>query len=292
MKPAEHKIGKDGSDFYIYTPSKTALKTFLYPLRTGHFIYEPGYELERSSFDSYLIMYIKKGSMTVTTDSGNYTARDDDFILLDCYKHHRYCALEESEVNWLHFDGLTAAPYFNFIYDRLGTVFAMQKPGYVLTIMDKINLAIGSGSRISEPLMAKYITDILTEFALHTEAKLSVNHHEPHVVEDILAYIAGHLQDHITVEDLARQAFMSEYHFIRVFKKETGYTPHAYIIDARMHAARYKLVTSDMPLKQLCAESGFSNVSAFCALFKRKFSCTPIEYRERSYMQTRPNQVE
>ena len=51
-----------GSDFYVYTPSAMASGIFLYPMSTGYFRYRPGYRLRRSSFDSFLIMYMKKGS--------------------------------------------------------------------------------------------------------------------------------------------------------------------------------------------------------------------------------------
>lgn len=281
MKPAEHGIRRDESDFFIYTPSRTALETFLHPLRVGRFLYEPGYELARSSFDSYLLMHMDEGAFDIITDSERGRAGTDDFVLLNCYAYHRYRALEKSRVLWMHFDGPTAGPYFRFIHSRLGTVFALQNAGYALTMMERILTALGSGRAVSEPLMARYVTDVLTECALHAEAGPLPGRRENLPVEDILAYIAAHLHEPLSVGDLADRAFMSEYHFIRVFKRETGYTPYAYIINARMHAARYKLITTDMPLKELCAECGFPSVSAFCALFRRKFGCSPGTYRSQ-----------
>lgn len=282
MKPAEHGIFNEGSEFYIYTPSKTALRTFLYPMRTGVFQYEAEYHQERSSFDSFLIMYIRHGSFTISTRQGTYQAQQGNFILLDCYAYHYYAAKEDSEVIWLHFDGTMARPYFELLHDKLGTVFSLPDPSYTLTRLENIFDTFHSASRISEPQMSKYITDILTELAMNTDTSSSTTQRQPHIIEDILTYIASHLHEPITVEELAQQAFMSEYHFIRVFKKETGYTPHAYIIDARMHAAKYKLINSNIPLKQLCEECGFTDTSAFCAAFKRKNGCSPIEFRNQS----------
>ncbi|PST48529.1 AraC family transcriptional regulator [Bifidobacterium callitrichos] len=286
MKPAEHGILNEGSDFTIYTPSKTAIRTFLYPLRVGSFRYEAGYRQERNSFDSFLLMAIRRGSFDVTTPHGTAHAAKGDFILVDCYAHHSYSTDEPSDALWMHFDGTTARAYYELIVSRLGTVFSLKDPSYVLTRLGNIYGTFHSGKRISEPQMAKYITDILTEFAMAAADSGASEQRQPHAIEDVLTYIANHLADPLPIGDLASLAYMSEYHFIRVFKKETGYTPHAYIVDARMHAAKYLLINSDLPLKRLCEECGFTDASSFCAAFKRKNGISPIEFRRQAQSPT------
>ena len=64
MKSFERKVSPV-SDYFIYTPSKTAKKLFLYPTQCGVFTYDPGYRLKRNSFDSFLLMYIQKGTMVL-----------------------------------------------------------------------------------------------------------------------------------------------------------------------------------------------------------------------------------
>ncbi|WEV65338.1 AraC family transcriptional regulator [Bifidobacterium sp. ESL0764] len=282
MKPAERNIDNNRSDFYIYTPSRTATSTFFYPLRIGLFRYESGYRQERSSFDSFLLMYIRDGTFTISTHEGTQIARKGDFVLLDCYRFHSYETRTGCEVLWLHFDGTMSRPYFDLIHSRLGTVFIIKNPNRALTRMSNIIDVFHSQSRISEAQMSKYITDILTELVIGTEEQKNTKQRKPHDIDDVLTFIASNLEKPLTVTQLAQNAFMSEYHFIRVFKKETGYTPHAYLLDARMHAAKYRLINSNIPLKQLCAECGFSDTSAFCALFKRKTGMSPMEFRNRS----------
>ena len=283
MKPAERGIADKGSEFYAYMPSLTARRTFLHPTRVGSFHYLAGYRQERSSFDSFLIMAIRSGSFDVATSSGISHAKTGDFILIDCYAHHSYGTNEDSDVLWLHFDGPTARAYYDLIHARLGDVFTLQDPNYALTRLSNIYETFHSASRVPEALMAKYITDVLTEFALAAhDDSTPASRRRPHAIEDVLAYIATHLSEPLTVGELAAKAYMSEYHFIRVFKKETGYTPYSYIIDARMHAAKYRLINSDIPLKRLCEECGFTDPSAFCAAFKRRNGLSPSEYRRRS----------
>ena len=62
MKSVELKVSPV-SDYYINSPSITAQEMFLYPLQCGVFTYEPGYHLTRSSFDSFLLMYIQENAV-------------------------------------------------------------------------------------------------------------------------------------------------------------------------------------------------------------------------------------
>lgn len=68
MRSTEFKVSPQ-SDYYVYTPSALARKLYLYPLLTGYFIYEPSYFIERNHFDNFLIMYIAKGTCTVSAGS-------------------------------------------------------------------------------------------------------------------------------------------------------------------------------------------------------------------------------
>ena len=49
------------STYYVYSPSLLGRSMFFYPLTCGHFFYAPGYHLHRASFDSFLLIYVKKG---------------------------------------------------------------------------------------------------------------------------------------------------------------------------------------------------------------------------------------
>lgn len=280
MKPAEHHVNVERSEFHIHTPSAIARRTFLHLLRAGVFSYEPGYRLDRNTFDSFLIIYLRSGSLDFELPSGEFHAETGQFALVDCYDRHIYATGEPTEVSWMHFDGIAARPYYDYIVGRLGNVFSLRNPSYAVNRLRQINDLLQSETGFSEPRMAKYITDILTEFA--SEQEQGASQRQSQVVEDAIAYISAHLDEPLNIAELAARAYLSEYHFIRVFKKETGSTPHAYIIDARIHAAKYMLVNEHYPLKTICERCGFSSTSVFCAAFKRKVGLSPLEYRKRN----------
>ncbi len=64
MKSTELGVSSK-SNYYIHSPSIQAKKAFFYPLFVGHFEYAKGYSIKRTSFDSYLIMFVKNGAITV-----------------------------------------------------------------------------------------------------------------------------------------------------------------------------------------------------------------------------------
>lgn len=280
MKPAERHIDVDHSDFEIRVPSAIARRTFLYSLRSGEFCYEPGYRLERSSFDSFLVLYVRGGALDLTLPNGRWRAEAGQFAMVDCYGHHAYGVEESTDVLWMHFDGVVARSYYEFITSKLGNAFSLRTPRHAEICLEKINAMMHEGKGFSEAYMNKCITDVLTEFA--TEKEPGAVARQSQAVEDAIAHISTHLNDPLTVHDLANRAFLSEYHFIRIFKKSTGVTPHAYIMDARIHAAKYMLANSALPLKRICEQCGFSSTSVFCAAFKRKVGMSPLEYRAKN----------
>ena len=78
----------------------------------------------------------------------------------------------------------------------------------------------------------------------------------------------------LSVEVLAEQVFLSRYHFMRLFKAQTGSTVHAYVRQKRLlNAAR--LIREGSPAAKAAADSGFADYSAFHRAFKESFGVSP-----------------
>lgn len=277
MKSKEEKI-QEKSEYYLYSPSKIALNTFFYPIGVGHFYYEKGYHLNRSSYDSFLFIYIKEGSMQVSQKSNKGVAAAGTFVLLDCYAQHEYTAMEDCETIWLHFDGISARPFFEYITARLSMNFTLDNPGPVILKLERIFSLFSSGVSIQEARVSKYINDILTELILDVQ-KISSEKESGTRIEEIITYLSQHSKEDMTLDELANRAGLSKYYFIRLFKKETGFTPHDYIVNMRIDTAKYLLSNTNMTVKEVCFSSGFSNESVFSATFKKKVGLAPSGYK-------------
>ncbi|MFD9429251.1 MULTISPECIES: GlxA family transcriptional regulator [unclassified Streptomyces] len=100
-------------------------------------------------------------------------------------------------------------------------------------------------------------------------------------IDELRLWIAEHLDEDLSAEALAAHMCLSERHFARVFKQETGAGPAAYVEAARVEAARRLLETTDCPLDRVAATAGLGSVETLHRAFKRQLSTTPAAYRRR-----------
>ncbi len=83
-----------------------------------------------------------------------------------------------------------------------------------------------------------------------------------------------------TVDELARAAGLSRFHFSREFKRRTGKSPHQFLLDARLrHAAQ--LLEAGQPVTAAATHAGFSDLSRFGQQFKRLYGWTPRRHAEQ-----------
>lgn len=82
----------------------------------------------------------------------------------------------------------------------------------------------------------------------------------------------------IQLNDLADAAFMSRFHYVRVFQRMYGLTPIAYLRDLRIAEAK-KLISSGLPITQVCFDVGYQSISTFSSVFKKCVGHTPREYQ-------------
>jgi AraC family transcriptional regulator len=83
----------------------------------------------------------------------------------------------------------------------------------------------------------------------------------------------------LPISVLATEAGLSPYHFLRIFERVTGVTPHQYIRRIRLRQAGRRLIAEDANVLDIALDSGFGDVSNFNRSFRREFGFTPTEFR-------------
>src|SRR5262249_30107013 len=94
--------------------------------------------------------------------------------------------------------------------------------------------------------------------------------------------IAGHVDASLTLEQLAREAGLSRYHFLRTFEHVTGVTPHQYVLRARLREAATRLITEADKVVDIAFDCGFGDLSNFNRAFRAEFGLTPRAFRRHS----------
>ncbi len=102
----------------------------------------------------------------------------------------------------------------------------------------------------------------------------------PYRIKQIERYIKNRIDCCITTLELAQLCDLSQYHFIRMFKRTTGQTPHQFIIQLKMEKAK-ELLSSNKSIIQIGFATGFDNPSHFTQVFKNFFGITPLKFRRQ-----------
>ena len=83
----------------------------------------------------------------------------------------------------------------------------------------------------------------------------------------------------VSLPDVAARANLSPYHFLRVYKRAYGETPHEFLTRLRIERAKTLLARGSHNVTEACFEVGFSSLGSFSTLFTHRVGLSPSEYR-------------
>jgi AraC family transcriptional regulator len=98
-------------------------------------------------------------------------------------------------------------------------------------------------------------------------------------IVEVLHAIEDHPDESLDLGEMAAMAGLGKHHFLRVFRRLVGMTPHQYVLRVRMGRAARRLATSKDPVLTVALDSGFGDLSTFNARFRAIFGTTPSMYR-------------
>jgi len=91
----------------------------------------------------------------------------------------------------------------------------------------------------------------------------------------VRAYIDGHIGEHISLDELARQAGVSRFHFARQFRLSTGESPMGYLRRVRIERSKSILQSRETTIAEVAVRLGFSDQSHFTRIFGRLVGVSP-----------------
>jgi AraC-like DNA-binding protein len=92
-------------------------------------------------------------------------------------------------------------------------------------------------------------------------------------------YVNAHLDEALSLADLAAVAGLSRMYFAGQFRAATGYRPHDYLLYQRVESAKSILSTTDIPLAEVALSVGFQAQAHFSTVFKRLTGQSPARWR-------------
>ncbi len=134
----------------------------------------------------------------------------------------------------------------------------------------------------SQPDLCAWISAALNEFiesVYQQQNKSALSRIQPAI--DLME---SEYDQPITLDEIAKAAYMSVSRFAHLFKEQTGQSPIDYLIGIRINHAKRLLITTDSSCAQICYSVGFNNQSYFTRTFKRLSGMTPRQFRQESHL--------
>jgi AraC-like DNA-binding protein len=86
----------------------------------------------------------------------------------------------------------------------------------------------------------------------------------------------------VRLDSAARLAYLSKYHYLRMFATAFGETPLEFVTRVRMERARFLLMSSEWSVTEICLEVGYESLATFSNRFRRFAGYAPSELRRQS----------
>lgn len=110
---------------------------------------------------------------------------------------------------------------------------------------------------------------------IYDETPVRAEHYEQ--IKQSRAFMVQHYFEQLDLDALAKSAFISRFHYARVFQRVYGVTPRAYSRDIRVEKAK-SLLRQGLPITQVCLDVGYESVTTFSSVFKKCVGCTQKQY--------------
>lgn len=254
-------------------PGPFAVSYLFYPLWGAEYLCQAPYRVERDWLDAFLAFYIQEGELYFRYRGQQFTAAPGDLVILDCKHPNLYWAESPVRFSWFHFGGNASQPYTDMLWDRHGARF-QDCPGAV-TLFLAILRMMQNGTK-NDDLYSVNLHRMFAALALRYAPASTLS--AP--VERAKAFIESHFSQPVSLGDIASAASMSRYHLSRLFQRELGFSPHEYLVETRLRAAKSRLSDSDASIEQIAIDCGFSCSSNFIRSFRQNTGMTPLQFRK------------
>lgn len=225
------------------------------------------------------LLYFKNGSGYVNCDTKHYPVKKGDVVVVNSYATHQiiadesidricliidnsFCKYHNIDISHLRFTPFINNEYLNDYFDKV--VEAYNYNGefkYAQIQCAVLNLLLFLCRNYSTPN-----TDQTTTYSAGEMVRLSVE------------YIKKNLNKKISAYSVAANVGLSKYHFLREFKKKTGFTLSNYINIIRCEYAKELLYSGKYTVKEVALLCSFDNFSYFTNVFKKHTGSLPSDY--------------
>ncbi|MGB8195074.1 MAG: AraC family transcriptional regulator, partial [Chitinophagaceae bacterium] len=179
-------------------------------------------------------------------------------------------------------DDLNLKHSFFFSNDNLLSLLLKSTPETDYLHYRVLKKAGHAGKLEMDNLVLEILKQIVASFTeLSIDKKLNASYKKFHLatIERAREYINDNFSNDISLHEISSYACVSPFHFSRIFKEFTTYSPHQYLLNVRLKHSEMLLKNTSIPVAQVSLASGFNSAEHFATAFKQKYKMNPSQYR-------------
>ena len=264
---------QEAEGIFVHTPSSFALDNLFYIRLEALYTCGPRYEVKRSGLNSFLMFYIKEGELLFEYEGRSFVAHKKDIVILDCMKPQRYQALTRTSFYWFHFDGSASRAYFEHFKENRGIHFQNTRGMEEHFVLSHDLMRSGCPD---EGIMSLHIHRIMALLF----SSVGTGGTPSDIVARARVYMDAHYMEKLSAEQIAEASRVSPSHLFRLFRKETGLTPYAYLTNVRMEHAMKMLLNTSYTVEEIADYCAFCSSANFIRAFRQSTGVTPRKYRK------------
>lgn len=245
--------------------------------------------------NEYEILYVIAGTTYVNVDGVSYDVAPGEVFFISPGAVHYYT--EPCEFNKICVIRLTedflkcfSAEVQNVYTVFLSDVLHIRKNARISGIIEEIQLVFHMEEEVfaESTLIGKALELLIYLYqnqSLIAERASVKRNNDSECMDKMIDYIRKHLQEKVTLSDVAEHLGFSESYCSKYIKKKTNMNFLEYLNNERIEKAKQMLRLSDAPVTEIAYITGFSSIQSFNRVFKSFCEVSPTEYRKRIYDQ-------
>lgn len=252
----------------------------LYPTAFGHYRRAFGHHMHRENHRDNLLIYCTEGKAFLNVEGAPYTVTSGDLLLLPAGASHRYTADPDHPwtIHWVHYTGPLANEFHQYMGFRHGTLIRHlgRQPRLLVDFNGLLSVRqtgfrtkglIHASNRLRQLLAAVPIN--ANETGLARQAELDTIHN----------YMREHLEERLTLNQLAELSGLSPAHFATRYREQTGTAPIQHFLHLKVERACELLDSTSRTFADISRQLGYDDAYYFSRLFKKVMGTSPSDYR-------------
>ncbi|MFA7232161.1 MAG: AraC family transcriptional regulator [Victivallaceae bacterium] len=238
--------------------------------------------LRRGNRDFFIWQYTISGRGALKSGDCTYSIEPEQAMLLTIPDDHCYYFPEGSthwEFIFLTLYGSEIIRLAHELKKHTGAVtkFSLNSPPVhtAVAILEKFFNNTVSSKYTTSSLAYEFMMNLLE----YTKPSISGSGKHPEFINRVYDYCLKNIEREITIDNMAKIAGYSRYHFSRMFRSYQGMSPMEFVTDLKMKMAVRMLQNEALTVKEIAGRCGFEDVSYFCKVFKKNQGVPPGGFR-------------